>query len=70
MLLSARGRHNAELADHRDYDERANGAAETSAAPLPVGDGRHNFPFLCRRVTVVKTGDSNSRALICWVRPG
>jgi hypothetical protein len=28
MLLSARGRHNAELADHRDYDERANGAAD------------------------------------------
>jgi hypothetical protein len=27
MLLSARGRHNAEFADHRDYDERANGVA-------------------------------------------
>jgi len=31
MLLSARGRHNAELADHRDYDERANGLRFTCA---------------------------------------
>jgi len=32
---------------------------------LRASETRHNYPFLCWRVTVVKTGDSNSRALIC-----
>jgi hypothetical protein len=29
---------------------------------LRAGDGRHNYPFLCWRVTVEKTGGSNSTA--------
>jgi hypothetical protein len=35
---------------------------------LRVGDGCHNYLFLCWRVTLVKTGGSKSRALI-WCEP-
>ena len=41
-------------------------------SPLPTQGCtalHYNYPFLCWRIIVVKTGGSNSRALICWVRP-
>jgi len=33
---------------------------------LRVGKACPNHPYLCRQITIVKTGCSNSRALICW----
>jgi hypothetical protein len=63
-------RHQNNSMESRAHSAGASGASARRTLEitrLRVSDGRHNYPFLCWHITVVKTDGSNSRALICYI---